>query len=1105
MSTKLRKFLLAVLLIFVIVATLACEEETFTINVDFDAEKGSVSLPGTDYAKGESVEITVTPKDGYEVSTFTVNEVAVTLENNKYLLTVEGNVSIKVEFALIPETVTPVSVNLEYDNTQGTVSLSAPSGETYVKGENLTITVEPKAHYVTDSFCINDKSYQLTDNKYTLTLSGNVDISVTFGKEKMPESIFATLKGRAIFEGDYTYDYSDGEEFDNLIHLKTTFGIDSIHQVESDPATGEIYYDDVYGKENRKLVLITHTVENTINKIASDNLFDEYYNPFDLLKASDLSYYADNVYQITDSEKAKSAASALTGWTESIKEFLVYVENDVATKVSIVTNSIETGYEDDTYVSTYELLISEQGTATVDPSRLQPWERTTDHDALESALVAADNASFYTIRHQGHEVGYVEPEGGETRPGYGDTDYKKYISSDMIYNAYSGEENGYKVLANYVYPFDYNATANEVVLYDPVDVTSIQALQATFGVFAVEIFQYNGEGSYSLRDNNMASAVVPFIGEGANEKTYYAYATNMEIIISDGILAQIKFTYATYGITEEVTLTYDFTTEFSDESLGLNFENATKSSVLDSFIGQYRDTNGHFCNVDESGFLLDGVEIEIISYDTETATFTGLWNEQEVYVKKLSSKQLLISNDFDIFYTLTSIEDSAISIPSNLHGVWSFYDEETDTTHKFSIQTYVVRYNDELADVVSYTESEGLIVEQNGNTINLVYYGEEEGKKYLDAMVIYEDGSYVLFYPELISTDTGIEIPADYVGTYVSDDDLVKVLITYSSITVNGAIYQINSYNENSGFSGVLNEESEYLIQFVGFGGEINKDKLLVGTEDANFILNRVESLNSNYLGTWQSTGKEYTVVITDTTITINDENVAFTFGEYGYQFEMEESPYTRYLLYYVNAYGNAAIMLYDDHDLMYNLFAVQPTVVPQAMVGTWEGTENDVLYSVKIDKDGNVSIKIGDEDYSSVSAEFDGVNVFVFTYNAKTYYLTYKEDSSTLNIYEVDTIDLDLTISTTVSIPADFVGTWTSDDSSCVVVVTGNSLVVTIDGTEHVITEVTEDYGTITFAIDGTEYFIDSPSSYGGSSTMIMTSDYTWYKSLEKAEQSYY
>lgn len=1105
MSNRFTKLLLVFLLVIIALSAIACEEEAFNVTVDFDAEQGTVDIPALSYKKGELAKIVVIPKSGYTVSKFTVNNIDVTLENNKYELVVEGNVDIKVEFALIPEAIQPITVNLEYDTALGNVALSAPNGDSYVKGESLTVTVNPREHYVVDSFTVNGTSCQLVDNKYTFVLDGDVNVAVVFKKENMPDAIYNTLKGRAIFEGDYTYDYSDGEEYDNIIHIKTVFGVDSINQVESDPTTGEIFYDDVYGKENRKLVLITHTIENTINKIASDNLFDEYYNPFDLLSASDLTYYADGIYELADASKAKSAASALTGWNESIKEFLVYVEENEATKIKITTNEIDTGYESDTYVSTYELLISERGTATVDPSRLQPWERTADHAALENALIFAENASSYIIRHQGHEVGYVEPEGGETRPGYGDTDYKKYISSDMVYNAYSGEENGYKVLNGYVYPFDYNASANEVVIYDPVDVENISALQASFRAFTVEIFQYNGNGSYTLRDNNMAAAVAPFVGEGANEKTYYAYATNMEIIISEEKLCQIKFTYATYGITEEVTLTYDFTTEFSDESLGLNFENATKSSVLDSFIGQYRDTNGHFCNVNESGFLLDGVEIEILSYDTETATFTGLWNEQEVYVKKLSSKQLLISNDFDIFYTLTSIEDNAISIPTNLHGVWSFYDEETDTTHKFSIQTYVVRYNDELADVVSYTESEGLIVEQNGNTINLIYYGEEEGKKYLDAMVIYEDGSYVLFYPELISTDTGIEIPADYVGTYVSDDDLIKVLITYSSITVNGVEYQINSYSANSGFSGVLNEESEYLIQFVGFGGEINKDKLLVGTEDANFVLNRVESLNSNYLGTWQSIGKEYTVIITDTTITINDENVAFTFGEYGYQFEMEESPYTRYLLYYVNAYGNAALMLYDDHDLMYNLFAVQPTIVPQTMVGTWEGTENDILYSVKIDKDGNVSIKIGDEDYSSVSAEFDGVNVFVFTYNAKTYYLTYKEDSSTLNIYEVDTIDLDLTISTTVSIPADFVGTWTSDDSSCVVVVTENSIVVTIDGTEHVITEVTEDYGTITFAIDGTEYFIDSPSSYGGSSTMIMTSDYTWYKFLEKAEQSYY
>lgn len=104
----------------------------------------------------------------------------------------------------------------------------------------------------------------------------------------------------------------------------------------------------------------------------------------------------------------------------------------------------------------------------------------------------------------------------------------------------------------------------------------------------------------------MAQTVAPYFAIG-NEQAYYKYAQDLTLILADGALKQVVFTYKTYGIEETVTLTFDFNTAFDVKTdLGLDFENASKTSVLDDYIGQYKDNEGNFLTVDKSGFTLNG-------------------------------------------------------------------------------------------------------------------------------------------------------------------------------------------------------------------------------------------------------------------------------------------------------------------------------------------------------------------------------------------------------------------------------------------------------------------------------------------------------------------
>lgn len=909
----------------------------------------------------------------------------------------------------------------------------------------------------------------------------------------MSEEVFSTLCGVARFSGAYTYDVQENDEYDARLYIDTIFAAEHIWQREYDPTTGEVFYDSVYGKSGRRLTLITHNADNTISELVSDDFFESYYNPFDLLSPADLVQEEDGVYVLSDKEKAKAASLALTGWEESVADFRVYVENGVAVRVVITTATIHPS-EELSYISTYDFAISERGTAALAPSCILPYERTADHDALENALKAAQASGSFTIRHQGHEVGYVEPEGGETRPGYGDTDYFVYVLPDLLYDAYVGEEHGFKLMGGYVYPFDLDM-AGKVVLHDPVDVSGIEALSPRMTDFKVELFRCLGEGVYTLHDPSTAQVIAPLFAVG-NEQASYSFATDFTIKLSEGRLWQVVFTYKTYGIEETVTLTYDFD---SSINIDLDFDSASKESVLDAYIGQYRDDDGHFCHVDESGFLLDGTEVEVVGYDSEYGIFTGLWEGKTIYIQKLSTLQLMVyTDDYSMTWTLTSIDDSNgdISIPAAYRGTWEYNDNRIHDV--FRLQTHMIFCNDEPLTLISYTESEG--VTATCRVKGSVYEGQTFNFHLRDGIMlvtlITEDLTLEPFTIQKIADDPGVEITSEFVGIYLSADGSRKVVITYAGITVDGLPFTPSSFSTSGGFVGSWNGIEGYILQFYGVGGTVNKDRLLIGTPGDNATLDRVASLNEKYIGTWRSTEREYTIVITDTSITINEKAVTFRFDpEYGYAFETEGAPYTVYLLHGVNAYGNEFIAMYDDHDLMYVLFPAETSVLPEGFVGVWKGNDSAHDWKVTVAADGSVALLRDGEALTADSpATLSDENTLSFAVDHALWYLILSDDKDLLSLYCVDEADVDLTRAAALVIPDAFCGDWSSEDGQYVLHITADSFTFLLDNNEATINEMWEEDGALFFTADGLTYLLDA--NYGDA-LMLMRDDYSLFKYL--------
>lgn len=1096
-----------VLALTLVVGLSACDEpEYYSVSVSSNlpgnhSVQAYVSAPkeAKGYQKGETAYVyaLVAPGSDLRIESVTANEKPLTVdEEGRYPFTVEGNTAIFVTFKQSKN----VRLTVSADSTMGSY-VTSQSGDVFAPDTKIEIKATAKDGFALKSFIVNGQSVEPSfEGSIELTLKVDTTVEIEFIR-CMETSVFATLQGRLKAKGQYVYD-ADDNNYDFVHNIETVFGDKQISQVESDSVTGKVYFEYIYGKNNRNITVIQHTSQNTIVELSSDNLFEEYYNPFNLLQPGDFEKVSDTEYVLYNAKKAKAATSALSGWTESIATFKVIVNDGVAVKLHIVTERIKPSEASETYVSTYDFDLSEHGTASVDTLYTQPYPHTADHDTLLAALTAASQKTAYTVRHQGHEVGYKEPEGGETRPGYGDTDYNVYVNEQMVYDSYKDEKHGYVALDGYVYPFDYLKSSNQVVLRDPVDVESIAYYQPSFLGFDVALFRKVDENKYTLHQDSMAQTVAPYFAIG-NEQAYYKYAQDLTLILADGALKQVVFTYKTYGIEETVTLTFDFNTAFDVKTdLGLDFENASKTSVLDDFIGQYKDSFGNFLTIDKSGFNYNGSDIAIDQYiaatETEPAYFIGTWNNKVVSIMKFSSKQILItSDDYSVNVTLDAVDPDIVTIPSKFIGVWKIDDAKNKLQYKVRVQSHAVWVNGVECEIISYTESEGVAIKLGNDTLYLFDAAQDEEGKFVSAMIKYTNNEYVKFTLLETNESVGIEIPEEYVGLYMTDDETYKVTITYSTITINGVEFIPTSYTAADGFVGTYGSDTSYRVAFYSVSGNVNKDILQIGNGEK---LNRVESLNKNYIGTWESdpeiTAYHYTVVFTETTLKINDVFYPVKYNQtYGYEVEFEGDGYTTYILFFYNKYGNPSMIMYSNSGTTINLYKKIPTKVPEEIIGTWEGVDGTTKITAVIDKDGKLQLKIGDAAFVSIRAEYDvEKGQFEFDLNGTKTFFTYDAEAKKFNLYQVDGgYDVDFTKLAKIEMPESYFGTWISDDGQTKVIASKGHLSVAINGGELVeATEASYDEFGVYFTIDGVEYSLSS--SYGEDNQIFFAnSDYSF------------
>lgn len=183
-------------------------------SVETDTEP-AISNGGTVVVeKGDSVTITATPEENYQVTQVVTNDVPETLDRNKYNsenpykmeLTPDQDYKITVTFALKSYTVTT-----DYEEN-GTVSTSQPTVD---HGGDAEISIKPNEGYTVKTVEVNGKLFEAIDIepvketeeiRFTIeNITEDTTVQVTFA-----ENIAISMSGLVTFDSDYVRENASG-------------------------------------------------------------------------------------------------------------------------------------------------------------------------------------------------------------------------------------------------------------------------------------------------------------------------------------------------------------------------------------------------------------------------------------------------------------------------------------------------------------------------------------------------------------------------------------------------------------------------------------------------------------------------------------------------------------------------------------------------------------------------------------------------------------------------------------------------------------------------------------------------------------------------------
>lgn len=509
-----------------------------------------------------------------------------------------------------PDTETGYAVVLTYDKEKGDVTLSDPAeGTRYAAGESVTLTVSPKEGFETDSVLVDGVPVSLTEGKYTFTVEKDVAVAVLFieageGPDvpveptPIPAAALAEISGKVTFDGSYTQTYTTDEVTTVSRNVYTSFGEDTVWVRETDESGEEVVFDYVGVNRDGMLALLYHDLNNEIAYLDSFGIpFAEAYNPFALCDPSDFELAEEGVYGMTDLEKAKSCAEAITGYSENVVSLLLFMDGDRVESILIQSEDNpyieELGYYYDAF---YSYDVRDVGTGALPENFGEPYESIPEHAQLTAALEQAAAAESYTVSRD-------DNDGEDTYH------YDVYVTEEAVHAVSGNVQEGYLRKGDTVYPYSYDASTGNAYLASPVE-DEFSAFRASFTGFSPALFSYEGGGVYTLKSDFYVAGItsgVPaliaskFVAGGVSLSEYYAI--DLQIVLEDGVLSSVSYRTVQDGYAGLTSLTFS---DFSNTEIPVDLSNA--KTLYEVYLGTYhgRDLFGETVDLEvtENSFLL---------------------------------------------------------------------------------------------------------------------------------------------------------------------------------------------------------------------------------------------------------------------------------------------------------------------------------------------------------------------------------------------------------------------------------------------------------------------------------------------------------------------
>ena len=155
--------------------------QTYTITLNV-GENGTVTTEPetlTDLLADTEVVFTISPAEGYELDEFKVDGEAVAVENNTYTLIVIADATVDVTFKLIPVEPETYTITLNVGEN-GTVTTEPETLTGLLADTEVVFTISPAEGYELDEFKVDGEAVAVENNTYTLTVTADATVDVTF-------------------------------------------------------------------------------------------------------------------------------------------------------------------------------------------------------------------------------------------------------------------------------------------------------------------------------------------------------------------------------------------------------------------------------------------------------------------------------------------------------------------------------------------------------------------------------------------------------------------------------------------------------------------------------------------------------------------------------------------------------------------------------------------------------------------------------------------------------------------------------------------------------------------------------------------------------------